>query len=251
MHKSGTSMVSALLHRSGIVMGEGRDVDGAYDDGVFFERREFRALNEAMIGAGDPAELHAALTPPHATHEDRARMRALIAQGEAGGRDWGFKDPRLCLTYPLWRDELPPHRIVAIHRDLGEVWDHYRRAPWNPPARLIVRSWCEYNARLVAILEGGASPAILLHYDRLVTDDREFVRLARFLGRPLVDARRPELRRSRPVGRMRLAALGTARACLGRASPRSVAQALARLHAASISGVDLPAGSVQIGSRAE
>src|SRR4030095_10172119 len=109
MHKSGTSLVAELLHRSGIPMGEGAEVSGSYDAGTFFERSAFRALNQELLGPDDPDELNPRPLRLQLSARQRARMRELVAHGEDGGADWGFKDPRTCLTYEVWRPELPPH----------------------------------------------------------------------------------------------------------------------------------------------
>ncbi len=40
---------------------------------------------------------------------------------EAGCRSWGFKDPRTCITLPLWLEFIDNPRIIGMKRDSMEV----------------------------------------------------------------------------------------------------------------------------------
>ncbi|HPF69112.1 MAG TPA: sulfotransferase [Candidatus Krumholzibacteria bacterium] len=204
MHKSGTTLVSQILHRSGIDMGD-FDESVSYDGGNKYERDEPVELDMAIMGAPDTEVLFVE-TPdqPVMTAEQRARMRAIIADCSARHADWGFKDPRACLLYDLWAEELPPHRIIAVHRDPDEVWPHFkwrglRRHHTNlHRAYAYLRRWHEHNAALLRILPHTSCEWIMLGHRELMSDPAEFARLERFVGRPLTDARRPELYRNRP-----------------------------------------------------
>lgn len=200
MHKSGTSLLAELLHRSGIAMGdlaaEGSAAD--YDAGHKFEDAQVQAVNKGLLGFGESYRLPPGPLRPNA--EQRAAMQALVAAREARGEDWGFKDPRTVLTYTAWQDVLPPHRILAVYRHPGEVWGHYRKhgprgRPWRRLRWLlaILGAWSAYNRRLLDIVAGApAGSALLVSYARLMDSaDPAFGRVEAFLGRPLVDARRP------------------------------------------------------------
>ena len=204
MHKSGTTLVSQILHRSGIHMGD-FDESVTYDGGNKYEREATLALDMELLRAPDDEVLD--LAPPVAlapTPEQRERMRAIIAACEAGHADWGFKDPRACLLYDLWARELPPHRIVAVHRDPAEVWSHFK---WSGRryyhtnfhrACAYLHRWHEHNAALLRILAVTPQPWIMVGYRELMSDDREFARLQDFVGLPLQDTRKPGLYRNRP-----------------------------------------------------
>lgn len=204
MHKSGTTLVSQILHRSGIPMGD-FDESVSYDRGNKYEREATLALDMEIMRAPDDEVLD--LAPPRTpalTPDQRARMRAIIAGCQAAHRAWGFKDPRACLLYDLWAQELPPHRIVAVYRDPAEVWSHFK---WSGPrwyhtnfhrAYAYLNRWHEHNAALLRILAATPQPWIMVGYRELMADDGEFARLQDFLGRPLQDARKPGLYRNRP-----------------------------------------------------
>jgi hypothetical protein len=224
MHKSGTTLVAELLHRSGIDMG---DFDGtrSYDEGNQYERVATQRLNRQLLdGVLRPilSDRIQRRLRPRTTHDGRpinreslaavssrpieasepllADMRSVIEAHQRRHPDWGFKDPRTCLTYPVWMGELPPHRVIAIYRDPREVLarEARRRFALLRPLRLrrVLRNWIDYNRGILRALDRTAAPFLVVRYDRLMEDPAALARLSDFVGRALVDARRRELRRS-------------------------------------------------------
>lgn len=204
MHKSGTTLVSQILHHSGISMGE--IAEGvSYDHGNKYEDQESLAINLELIRAPDYEILY--IPPPEpleVTEEQRARMRRFVAARSARHADWGFKDPRTTLVYPLWERELPEHRIIAVWRSPEEIWPRFRapglkflhqepKRAWN----YVIR-WCEHNERIVRTLEGTSRDWLLINYREFMTGERDFRRLQDFVGRPLDDRRRKGLYRNEP-----------------------------------------------------
>ncbi len=205
MHKSGTTLVSQMLHHGGIFMGENLDEGISYDRGNKYEDDIPYRLNLEFLHAPDDQVLY--LEPPGnlaADSAQRERMRAYIDDRNRRGGDWGFKDPRTCLTYPLWEGELGKHRIIAVYRPPEEGWPRFRgqglRDKWKDPiaAWAFLSRWCEHNGNILEILERTTMDHILLGYHDLMTGDAELERLRRFVGRPLEDRRRKDLYRSRP-----------------------------------------------------
>jgi hypothetical protein len=235
MHKSGTTLVSQILHRSGIRMGQGDEVDGDYDEGTFHERHDVYDLNTDILGFTFPAQNFPAPRRIALSAPQRARMREIIGKHDAEGGDWGFKEPRCCLTYPLWREELPEHRLVVVTRDLPEVWSHYRshEPPWLLAWRC-VRTWSDYNERILQTLQQATLPAVVIGYRELMTHALEFERLQAFLERPLVDMRRPGKYRSKSSSGARLAMASAVRAMTGGSHPQSIAAGLAEIRAQQV-----------------
>lgn len=221
MHKSGTTLVAETLHHSGVHMADVPDELG-YDDSNKFERHAAQRINRGLIAP--------ALVPTWKGHRrrnaglDRAGyeinldslawvrrgrlaeavatadidpVRRLAAQLDAQHGDWGFKDPRTCLTYEWWRRGLPDHRVVAVFRPFTEVLMRYKVSP-RRPVRLarVARSWLVHNELLIEHLEH-RSDHVVLRYDGLMSGDEEFARLQAYLGTELVDRRRPDLYRAR------------------------------------------------------
>jgi hypothetical protein len=202
MHKSGTTLVSQILHESGIFMIEGPDRRRGYDAGQTYERQAVVDLNKAMLNWGNKTSLD--VIPKElvaVTQFQKEEMRAIIQACDEQHANWGFKDPRTCLTYESWLRELPPHRVVAIYRNYREVLQHYQpsnslRFPYFK-VKIALKAWIHYNVRLLEILHHTKSPFMLLCYEDLMTKEPEFGRLRDFVGLPLKDPRSPHLYRNR------------------------------------------------------
>jgi hypothetical protein len=209
MHKSGTTLVSEMLHHSGISMVESVDAQRGYDQGNKWERESTKALNHRLLGSSGAHSLRTVGSrqlPP----DDRllAQMRETATSLSTQHDDWGFKDPRTCLTYGWWSRALPEHRLVVVYRRPESCFAHYlasARGRWRQAAEVIARClplWCEENAGIIAAVETGNAKAIVLDYERMMTGSEELHRLERFIERPVVDRRDPGLRRSRHAPRV-------------------------------------------------
>jgi len=204
MHKSGTTLVSQILHNSGISMGEHFDDDVSYDKGNKHEREAVLALNLEILGTESYGVLGIGAERGRTMSDgQRESMRGIIRDCESRHDAWGFKDPRSALTYQLWEEELPEHKIVAIVRDPAEIWPRFK---WRGMRKYLgnfgfawdyVNRWYEYNANILDVLNSTKHQALLLEYESLMTDDSTFERLQNFIGRPLTDQRRPDLYRSK------------------------------------------------------
>lgn len=209
MHKSGTTLISRLLHHSGVNMGESIDPNTSYDRGNKYERRSTLELNVSILGLKDfrdPSLSVPAPDPPVLTQVQRTRMDEIIRECNRAHTDWGFKDPRTCLVYPLWASALPEHRIIAIFRPANEIWPRYRHQRLNHfhrnPSRAwaFLKGWCTYNASILTHLENTSMNSLVLSYRELMTSDTGFQRLQRFVGVELSDQRQTNLYRTRSEG---------------------------------------------------
>ncbi|MCA9981870.1 MAG: sulfotransferase [Anaerolineales bacterium] len=225
MHKSGTTLVSQMLHASAINMGEFDERLG-YDQDNKYERHETQELNRDVLHGLLVPPLDYLMRKPLTTSHDRAgyrrnkdsvalirqraltkritqdpippAMSALISDYEATYTDWGFKDPRTCLTYPLWRRALPDHKVIVVYRHYNQLLRRYKVTDWNLPRMYrVLHGWTHHNLASVAVAEQGDVPAIVLSYEELMRDEAEFARLEAFVGRKLTDMRNPEMYRNR------------------------------------------------------
>ncbi|MCP4574623.1 MAG: hypothetical protein GY838_19920 [bacterium] len=203
MHKSGTTLVSQIMHESGINMDDQIDAHVTYDAGNKYERQSVLHLNMKIIGATDYRIVDISKPVGGVSDEQAAEVREIIGQCNRRHDEWGFKDPRTCLTYMDWAEHLPPHRIIAVYRHPSEIWPRFwfhplRRFLQNfPRAVSFLRRWHEHNQSIVEILRSTSMEHIVLDYRNLMTEDGEFNRLQEFVGRELEDRRRPDLYRSR------------------------------------------------------
>lgn len=203
MHKSGTTLVSQILHESGINMGE-FDKGVSYDQGNKYERQDALHLDMDILGAEDYEVLD--LTPRGIAimnGDQRARMKEIINQCQAAHADWGFKDPRACLTYNLWAEELPEHKLVAVYRDPAEVWPRFK---WHgmrkhhtnfQRAKAYLSRWQEHNLNILKFLKSTHMEYLVMGYHDLMSGPDAFQILEKFVGKPLEDTRKPGMYRSR------------------------------------------------------
>ena len=205
MHKSGTTLASQILHHSGVNMGDNIDAHISYDGGNKYERASTLALDMEILGVKD--FIATDLVAPDTlemTKAQHTRMQEIIQNCNKAYDNWGFKDPRACLVYPLWASELPEHKIIAIYRSPDEIWLRYRYNGWryfytNPlRAWKLINRWVEHNINILNYLQSTEMDSLVLSYRELVTAQAEFDRLQKFVGFELEDRRRANLYRNRP-----------------------------------------------------
>ncbi len=206
MHKSGTTLVAKILHESGIPMGAFDETLG-YDEGNKYERRETHDLNIEMLGC-DYGEfslniLKVIKDPAEVKPEILGKIRAALEIADRQAQDWGFKDPRTCLTYRVWKTLIPKPRLVIIFRDPVELWLHYKPKHFLKSFRSFVvcwkamQAWYVHNSEILKILQAGDEAPFVMEYGNLMKDDGHFNGLCRFTGRKLHDSRKTGLYRNK------------------------------------------------------
>jgi len=203
---SGTTLVSELIHHSGIKMID--EEDDSYDQGGKYEHPEFQQINRDLLKLTDDRVYHLRVAdcPDSLTLQQNDAMVKLINRQNNRYHDWGFKDPRSVVTYPLWYKLLPEHRIIVIYRDPAGNWPRHRwrglRKRYSNPWRTYVhlRQWVEYNNALLALGKNPGDDFILLSFEKLMQSSEEVNRLADFLGRPVEDRRKSGMHRNRSQG---------------------------------------------------
>jgi hypothetical protein len=201
MHKSGTTLIAKMLHKSGINMGD-FDEKVTYDLGNQFERKETKDLNKGILGCGNDFSLSVKnpIQPEMLDYQFLTRMREVIIRNNKKFKNWGFKDPRTCLTYGIWKSELPPHRVILVYRHPFEVWSHYiKKAHFRSIARGFwgaLHTWYIYNHEVLKHLDYTGEAGITINYHALMNgNNHEFGRLEKFLGQKLYDGRENSLYR--------------------------------------------------------
>src|SRR5580693_690775 len=200
MHRSGTSFLASLLHRSGCWMGEAWLPADAHNRHGYFEDLDFLNLNRRMLAATVPAD-----RPGHAdwgwtedmdaSGVDAGRLDSFVAEadalvarrrlrtasaehtGGAGPGCWGWKDPRTSVLLDFWDVRLPEARYVFVYRSPWDVADSIQRlgaAVFLRDPEFAYRIWHHYNRVLLAFAR--------LHRDRtLIVNVSEVVRAPQHL----------------------------------------------------------------------
>lgn len=236
MHKSGTTLVARMLHESGINMVD--DVSSlTYDQGYKFERKSMQEINKTLISecliptmrhffrpsfypqhnaAGhtindDAIALvrHKVLAKQLAKNPLGKQMNVCIAKLDQEFGEWGFKDPRTCLTYPAWDSSLPDHKIIVVFRHYNQLLQRYALSGLKqlnvPLVYRVLNAWVNHNDYILQVIKETTLPVSVFSYEQLMGNESALPKLGEFIGRPLVDTRDPQLYRNRtdegmPVG---------------------------------------------------
>ena len=186
-HRSGTSMLTRLLHRCGLHLGEETDLMPAAADNPdgFWEHLRFVKINDEILnalgGSWDLPPLPAANFAGVELDPLRAKARLLV-ESFAGKDPWGWKDPRNCLTIPFWENLLPGLKTLVIVRNPLETAYSMHARNGNSYA-LGLRLWEIYNRRLLA--QTRPDSRIITDYRVFFEDpEAELRKIASFLGWP-------------------------------------------------------------------
>jgi len=192
MHRSGTSLIASLLHDSGLDLGPETDLLPPAEDNPegFWESRSFLKLNDAILKElGGVWDRPPRMRPAGWEIEPRfhwLREQALRQARRFRGREpWGWKDPRNCLTLPLWRSILPETRVlICVRNPLAVAESLGVRNGMSASASFDL--WLTYNQRVLA-----TSPEcrVVTHYESYYLDPRaELRRVLRLLGMTTTEA---------------------------------------------------------------
>jgi glycosyltransferase involved in cell wall biosynthesis len=205
MHRSGTSFVASLLHRSGCRMGEARLPADAHNRPGYFEDLEFLDLNRRMLAATVPAD-----RPGHAdwgwTEDmdasgiDAGRLDSFVAEADAlvtrrrvrtasveptGGAAhgcWGWKDPRTSVLLDFWDTRLPDARYVFVYRSPWDVADSMQRlgaAVFLRHPEFAYRVWYHYNRALLAFARLHRDRTLIVNASAVVCAPQQLLDLVR------------------------------------------------------------------------
>jgi hypothetical protein len=181
MHRSGTSAVTRTINLMGVPLGRADDIYTANDNpSGHWESRTLCDLNDVILRAFGGFEM--AMPPMPRSWLTSRRAQSFRDVMRASFRDvyrtdrWLWKDPRTCLTLPLWREVLDDFCVVFVVRNAGPVTRSlHRREGWPMP--LCYAVWDDYNRRAVAGLSG--LPVVRVDFDSMMSDPvRQVERLA-------------------------------------------------------------------------
>ena len=154
MHRSGTSLVAALLQAHGLWLGAPDQLLGAtaHNPEGHFENLRVSAVNDAVLELHGGSWDRVPELPPGWL--DEPRVAALLAEATdlvAGfpSRPWGFKDPRTSLLVDFWRRAAGVSRFVVCVRHPLEVAQSLGRRNLMPKERAL-DLWMAHNRALLA-----------------------------------------------------------------------------------------------------
>ena len=174
MHRGGTSAIAGLLRLAGLRMPVDPSLTGSSRNNPkgFWEIRPLTHFNESLLRAFDgdwsappPLDEGWVDDPRAASLKDRAaRLFNSIIPSEA----WLWKDPRLCLTMPFWRDAGAKDAVsvLVLRNPLEVARSLQRRNSFSGPLSLAL--WETYMTGALRSAAGG--PVAVVEYQSVVED---------------------------------------------------------------------------------
>lgn len=202
MPRSGTSLVTQLLHRCGLSLGPAEQLmpPSVNNTDGFWENLRFVRLNERLLAAsgGTWFAPPATLRP---TPKIVAEAKSILEQFE-GEEPWLWKDPRNALTLSFWKSLLPSMKVLACIRHPAETASSLvastlipRTFYWTVTVRTLLSGrkrreqihehclelWRVYNTRILQ--ETRAGDRLVVHYEAMLRRPRaELERILNFAG---------------------------------------------------------------------
>ena len=196
MHKSGTTMLSETLHKSGINMGD-FDESLNYYGGQKYERVD---ISHAIWDVLDCREKHSSETIPPFSQEtilsNIDNLKQLIHEHDISYQDWGYKEPRTIFVYDYLSSSTPEHKIICVYRHPYNVVLHYLQFKLRLKKALkALKAWKAYNEKMIDIVHATDQEYILLNYNDFVKKKNSVKILSDFVGINLKDLRKPKTKR--------------------------------------------------------
>jgi hypothetical protein len=194
--RSGTSLVSELIHRWGAYAGEASALgDGdVYNPHGYFEYTPMQELlHDVTVSTGvtewDP-RFHEVLKLRARDPDHRRRALELVAAMEKEGRPWLWKEPFISLHMPFWELLIPPPVCVMTVRNPHDSARSFSRMMLGPEmserisltAYFCLR-WQSFMLAVLDYLERNPEHLVVCYEELLRDPAGQVLRLCRFLDR--------------------------------------------------------------------
>lgn len=193
MHRSGTSMLAHCLINMGVSMGAELLESDSFNKYGYYEDLDFVSLNKHIL-----ASLGCDWMNPPSYMEVAATGKLFISELQRLDKEknihklWGWKDPRNCLTLPLFKEVWPNAKYIRILRNRASIVKSLTRT------RSDKRDWAELcnnyaNNTLAGLIGIPSDNKLIVRYETLTSKkyvDNELKKIAGFIGVGLHDVRK-------------------------------------------------------------
>lgn len=184
--RSGTSLVSSILHKMGVDMGESRFKGANKGNPLgFFENLDFIKMNIKILEDNgfdinkfpvpDPKKV-AKLAPKY----DK-EIKALVDKFQKGC--WGAKDPRFLYTFPLYKPYMESVHFIICYRNPLSVALSLRHQD-NKGIGHSLKVVNDYYRTLYEFLAETDYPTLLLAYEKFFDDSLQVQTMCDFVKKP-------------------------------------------------------------------
>lgn len=200
-HRSGTSMVTRMLHRAGLFVGDKLLGAGPSNPYGHFEDEEVIAFHDRILRENGRSWTFDGRASDLTLAEDEFRwMRQFIGKRNSQHEAWGFKDPRACIFAHAWKEILDKVVFLCVFRDFIETSQSLlhrqsRDIVMNKGSRsehvrfwrdgsLALRMWVSHNREVLRIVRENESACLCVRH-RQVLDGFPVIEKLGLMGAPL------------------------------------------------------------------
>ena len=195
MHRSGTSCLAGCLEDLGLNMGD-VITSAPHNKKGNRENPRFWPVHDAVLARVGSAWDNPPSEPVAWTADERAALKAVLADYDVLPEPWGFKDPRATVLLDGWFELLPELQLIAsIRHPLAVAGSLAARNGYEVARSLDI--WASYNRALLRWRE--LTPFAVIDYD---ARDYE-ARVRRAAAKLGLDADRPMLFREDQLNHQR------------------------------------------------
>jgi len=147
MHRSGTSCLAGCLEDLGLSLGD-VVTSAPHNKKGNRENPRFWPVHDAVLTRVGASWDNPPTEPVVWTAQERADLKAVLADYDALPRPWGFKDPRATVLLDGWLEVLPELKLIgSIRHPLAVAGSLAARNGYDPSRSLAI--WATYNRALM------------------------------------------------------------------------------------------------------
>ena len=178
MHRSGTSTFAGVLHLNKILMGNYKNFwprPLAQNPKGFYENYDFRKINDQLLEeAGYKVKLYNSVVPKlDPSKKILSKMKKIILDTNKKSNDWGWKDPRTCLTINWWiksLEDIELHdevKIIFVSRNPSSVAKSLKTRN-NLPLSKGLQIWKAYTENSINICSNSNQNIFYCTFEQLL-----------------------------------------------------------------------------------
>lgn len=147
MHRSGTSCLAGCLEDLGLSLGD-VVTSAPHNKKGNRENPRFWPVHDAVLARVGASWDHPPSEPVAWTAQERADLKAVLADYDTLPRPWGFKDPRATVLLDGWFEVLPDLRLIgSIRHPVAVAGSLTARNGYDQSRGLGI--WASYNRALL------------------------------------------------------------------------------------------------------
>ena len=195
MHRSGTSVVAGILHFNKVSMGTYETFwprPLPQNPKGFYENYDFRKINDTILQESDYNTKHykTRIPIPEPSKSIKGKMIKTVGSYESKFKNWGWKDPRTCLTISNWIevfkevDLIEKVNIIFVSRKSLSVARSLKKRNAIPLLQG-VNLWKVYTERAISFCELSNIPTLYLSFEKILKEPlSECEKIFNFLSQP-------------------------------------------------------------------